>query len=88
VLWNAFPWHSFDRHRGMLSNRTPTKKEQAAGLPVLKAFLDLFRCDEIVALGNVASSVLEKLDVKMHRVRHPASGGAKLCRQQIVKIVR
>ncbi|PYJ47539.1 MAG: hypothetical protein DME85_05020 [Verrucomicrobia bacterium] len=72
----------------MLSNRTPTKKEQAAGLPVLKAFLGLFRCDEIVALGNVASAELEKLDVKMHRVRHPASGGAKLFRDQIAEILR
>jgi uracil DNA glycosylase superfamily protein len=88
VLWNAFPWHSFDLRCGILSNRTPTKKEQAAGLPVLKAFLDLFRCDEIVALGNVASSLLEKVDVEKHRVRHPASGGAKLFRQQIARIVR
>jgi hypothetical protein len=88
VLWNAFPWHSFDRRRGMLSNRTPTKKEQTAGLPVLKAFLDTFRCDEVVALGKIANSLLEKLDVEMHRVRHPASGGAKLFRQQIAKILR
>jgi hypothetical protein len=57
-------------------------------VPVLKAFLGLFRGDEIVALGNVASSLLQKLDVKMHRVRHPASGGAKLFRQQIAKILR
>jgi hypothetical protein len=88
VLWNAFPWHSFDPHRGMLSNRTPTKKERGAGLPVLEAFLDLFSCDEIIALGNVAASQLKELDVEMHRVRHPASGGAKLFRQQIAKIVR
>jgi hypothetical protein len=39
VLWNAFPWHSFDPQRGLLSNRMPNKSEQAAGLPVLKAFL-------------------------------------------------
>jgi len=88
VFWNAFPWHSFDRRQGMLSNRMPTKKEQAAGLPVLKAFFDLFRCDEIVALGNVASSLLEKLDVKKYRVRHPASGGARLFRQQIAEILQ
>src|SRR5437016_7622739 len=52
VLWNAFPWHSFDLRRGRLSNRTPNKSEQATGLPIPKAFLNLFPCDEIVALGN------------------------------------
>jgi uracil-DNA glycosylase len=87
VLWNAFPWHSFDPRRGMLSNRMPNKKERSAGLPVLNAFLDLFPCDEIVALGNVATSQLKELNVDAHRVRHPASGGAKLFRQQIRTIV-
>ena len=88
VLWNAFPWHSFDPRRGVLSNRMPNKFERPAGLSVLKAFLDLFRCNEIVALGNVAASQLKELNVESHRVRHPASGGAKLFRQQIEKIVK
>lgn len=88
VLWNAFPWHSFDPRRGMLSNRMPNKFERSAGLSVLKAFLDLFPCNEIVALGNVATSQLKELNVESHRVRHPASGGAKLFRQQIEKIVK
>ena len=88
VLWNAFPWHSFDPGRGMLSNRMPNKSERSAGLSVLKAFLDLFRCNEIVALGNVAASQLKELNVESHRVRHPASGGAKLFRQEIEKIVK
>jgi uracil-DNA glycosylase len=87
VLWNAFPWHSFDSRRGMLSNRMPNKPEQAAGLPVLKAFLELFPCNQIVALGRIAASQLQQLDVETHRVRHPASGGAKLFRQQITRIV-
>jgi hypothetical protein len=90
VLWNAFPWHSFDPRRGILSNRTPTKKERTAGLLVLRAFLDLFSCDEFVALGNVAATQLEESGscrTQIHRVRHPASGGAKLFRQQIAKIV-
>ena len=87
VLWNAFPWHSFDPRRGPLSNRRPNKSEQLSGRPVLKAFLELFPCEQIVALGKIAAAQLEQLGVNAHCVRHPASGGAKLFRQQIAKIV-
>ena len=87
VLWNAFPWHSFDQGRGMLSNRMPNKSEQAAGQLALKAFLELFPCEHIVALGIIAAAQLEELEVDFQYVRHPASGGAKLFRQQIAKIV-
>jgi len=87
VLWNAFPWHSFDPHRGLLSNRMPNKSEQLSGRPVLKAFLVLFPCPQIVALGKIAAAQLEQLGVHAHCVRHPASGGAKLFRKQIAEIV-
>src|SRR6266581_3114638 len=87
VLWNAFPWHSFDPRRGMLSNRTPKRSEQVAGLPVLEAFLELFSCDQVVALGKIAAAQLEELNVNAHCVRHPASGGARLFRHQIAEIV-
>ena len=87
VMWNAFPWHSFDSHRSLLSNRMPNKSEQAVGLPVLKAFLEFFPCEQVVALGKIAAAQLEELNVNAHRVRHPASGGARLFRQQIAKIV-
>jgi hypothetical protein len=87
VLWNAFPWHSFDSRRGMLSNRMPNRAERAAGLPVLKAFLELFSRDQVVALGKIAAAQLEELNVNAHCVRHPASGGAKLFRQQITRVV-
>ena len=83
VLWNAFPWHSFDPHGGLLSNRMPNKSEQLSGRPVLKAFLELFACEQVVALGKIAAAQLEQLGVNAHCVRHPASGGAKLFRQQI-----
>ena len=86
VLWNAFPWHSFDSRAGLLSNRTPTHAERCAGISALKAFLDLFPCDEFVALGRVAAEQLKELDVSAHYVRHPASGGAKLFRQQIARV--
>jgi len=87
VLWNAFPWHSFDPRRGLLSNRMPDRSERSAGLSVLKTFLDLFPCEKIIALGNVAASQLKELNVESHRVRHPASGGARLFRHQIERIV-
>src|SRR5438270_11110709 len=87
VLWNAFPWHSFDSRRDLLSDRMPNKSEQAAGLPVLKAFLELFPCDQVVALGKIAAAQLEGLNVNAHCIRHPASGGAKLFRQQITVLV-
>jgi uracil-DNA glycosylase len=88
VLWNAFPWHSFDPRRGPLSNRMPNKSEQLSGCPVLKDFLELFPCEQIVALGKIAGARLEQLGVDAHCVRHPASGGAKLFRRQIARIVR
>jgi uracil-DNA glycosylase len=74
----------------MLSNRTPTKAERSAGIPVLKSFLELFPCDLLVALGHIAASQLEDINVGASRVcgiRHPASGGAKLFRQQIAAII-
>jgi uracil-DNA glycosylase len=86
VLWNAFPWHSFDPHRGLLSNRMPNKSEQRSGRPMLAAFLELFSCGQIVAMGKIAAAQLEQLGSNAHCVRHPASGGAKLFRQQIAKI--
>ncbi len=88
VLWNAFPWHSFDLRRGMLSNRMPNEPERAAGLPVLNALLELFPCEQVVALGKIAAGQLEQLGVKAQCIRHPASGGAKLFRQKITKALK
>src|SRR4051812_8626040 len=83
LLWNAFPWHSFDPRRGMLSNRMPNKSEQLSGRPVLRVFLQLLPCEQILALGKIAAGELDAIGVKAHCVRHPASGGAKRFRQQI-----
>ena len=66
----------------------PNKSEQLSGRPVLKAFLELFPCEQIVALGKIAAAQLEQLGVNAHCIRHPASGGAKLFREEIAKTVR
>ena len=39
----------------------PNKSERLSGRPVLKAFLELFPCDQIVALGKIAAAQLEEL---------------------------
>jgi uracil-DNA glycosylase len=72
----------------LLSNRMPDKSERAAGLPILRAFRELFPCKQVVALGKIAAAQLEQLGTNAHCVRHPASGGAKLFRQQIARILR
>ena len=87
VLRNAFPWHSFDPCAGILSNRTPTRAEQFTGLALLRAFLDLFSGDKIVALGKIAVSQLEELQVPARYIRHPACGGTKVFAREIGKLV-
>src|SRR5438045_9661738 len=47
VLWNAFPWHSFDPRRGLLSNRMPNKSAQLSGRPVLEAVVLLFASEQL-----------------------------------------
>jgi hypothetical protein len=83
VLWNVFPWHSFSSRLGMLSNRTPTDAEVAAGTPPLKAFLHLFAGVRLVAVGRLAAAQLRAAEC----VRHPASGGSALFRQQIALLL-
>ncbi len=78
------------RALGVLSNRTPTQSERSRVVPGLKAFLDLFPCEQVAALGRVAASQLENLNVETSgscRTGYSASGGAKLFRQQIARIV-
>jgi len=87
-LWNAFPWHSFDPRKGMLSNRTPTTAELATGMPVLEAFLNLFPCECVVAVGRLAKSQLDSLSASVECARHPASGGGAIFRKQIGAIAR
>ena len=40
----------------------------------------------MIALGRIAAAQLEEVGVEAHCVRHPASGGARLFRQQITEI--
>lgn len=49
---NAVKFRPVNRKPGSLSNRTPSAKEIKAGMPLLKAELELLRPGVIVTLGN------------------------------------
>lgn len=76
VLWNTFAWHPH-RPGDLLSNRTPRPEEVQNGLPVLKAFLAMFRGVPLVPVGKVAERALANVGIDpLAAVRHPAMGGA------------
>lgn len=84
VLWNAVPWHPYQKNhpKGMLTNRTPTSKELGYSTPFLQAFLALFPKCHIVAVGQKCATILHEMGVTCQAVRHPANGGATLFREQ------
>lgn len=88
VLWNAFAWHPHEPGKPH-SNRTPSRNELLAGLPVLRHVVSHFSEASVVAIGRKAELVLWHLDVKtVGAVRHPAMGGAAAFRQGMAAIVK
>jgi hypothetical protein len=87
VLWNCFAWHPYEPERGRLSNRKPRRAELQAGLPALKAILDLYPAARVIAVGKVAEGTLSSLSVSHDAVRHPAQGGATKFRRQFARIL-
>jgi uracil-DNA glycosylase len=87
VLWNAYPWHPHkpaSRH----SNRTPTRAERLAGVPVLHALLRLFPDALVFAVGRNAETSLAELGVTAQPLRHPSMGGARLFASQLQAAAR
>lgn len=88
VIWNTFAWHPYNKAKGMLSNRKPTDEELQAGIPALKAFMELFPEIKIIAVGKVAEKELGNLGIESISVRHPANGGAGKFRIQTSEIIK
>ncbi len=86
IVWSTLLHLGLQPEQFVLWN-APTQSERSAGVSVLEAFLELFPCDQVVALGHIGAAQLADLSVEAQYVRHPASGGAKLFRQQIAKVV-
>ncbi len=87
VNWNAFAWHPHEAGR-MLTNRTPTPAELQAGLPVLRAFIEMFPDITLVAVGQVCQRTLASLGIANIGVRHPSYGGAPEFRAGIEAMLR
>ncbi|NBB77388.1 MAG: uracil-DNA glycosylase [Bacteroidetes bacterium] len=87
VLWNALPWHPYNPDKGLLSNRTPTGEELAAGIGLLKRFLKIFADAKVIAVGRKCEASLAELSVDCSPVRHPANGGAPKFRKQVKSLL-
>jgi uracil-DNA glycosylase len=74
LLWNAFPFHPF--HEGNpTSNRVPTSAELVIGERFIRMLMDLFSFEEVLAIGNQASSSLTRIGIPHEKLRHPSMGG-------------
>jgi uracil-DNA glycosylase len=84
VLWNAYPWHPY-KAGTLHSNRTPSRQERQAGVPVLRELLDLYPKARVFAVGRNAEASLTELGIAATALRHPSMGGATLFGQQLRK---
>lgn len=86
VLWNAFAWHPH-KPGNVYSNRTPTQREIHAGFSVLLKVVVHFPAARVVAIGKTAERTLQPLGIKVAAsIRHPANGGARECREGILRL--
>lgn len=88
VLWNAFPWHPYKPEKGLLSNRTPSDTELAAGHRMLRRMLELGQFAQIIAVGEKSAAQLQQLQITATKVRHPANGGAGKFRTQMLALLK
>lgn len=86
-LWNVYPLHPH-APGDPFSNRAHNAKERDAGIEVLSQLISLLRSRRMVAVGNDAEKVLERVtrNVSVIKVRHPSYGGQAEFLQQVSEI--
>jgi uracil-DNA glycosylase len=82
LLWNAFPFHPYKKEN-IYSNRKPTVKELEIGKHYLSELIELFDIKVVIAVGNVADDVLNRMEIEHTKVRHPSYGGKKDFKEQL-----
>ena len=88
LLWNIFPFHPY-KAGNKRTNRTPTAKEMAQGVRYVRDLLAIFdSIEQIYALGRKAEGQLKAFftDREIMYIRHPANGGATMCKRGIEAI--
>lgn len=83
-MWNVFPFHPHEKGKP-LTNRSHTAKERDYGIFVLEALEALLQPKRLVAIGNDAYQVSERIfaNKEVHKIRHPSYGGEKIFAKQI-----
>ncbi|PZR77222.1 MAG: uracil-DNA glycosylase [Chthoniobacterales bacterium] len=74
LLWNAFPFHPFDRD-DPFSNRRHTSQEFRTCQYLLTTLLEWVNPATVIALGADAETALLEVGCECVRVRHPSYGG-------------
>ncbi len=87
ILWNIFPFHPHKEGQ-MMTNRTPTEEELAAGLAYTKALLSLTGPLPILAIGKKSEETLKNAGFAVTGLRHPANGGANIFREGLSDALR
>jgi len=82
LLRNAFAFHPH-KDGNEASNRKPTAKELEIGKKYLFELIKIFDIQSVIAVGNVADSLLNKMEVSHTKVRHPSYGGKKKFKEEL-----
>lgn len=85
ILWNIFPFHPY-KESGILTNRTPDKKELAIGIVYAEKLMALIPHMQIIAIGRKSSETLAKFGVPCLTVPHPSMGGANRFKAAVTEI--
>jgi hypothetical protein len=77
-LWNVFPLHPHKPDEPF-TNRSHKPHERRAGEELLRELIALLRPKRLVAIGNDAAKVAQRMGdtCKVVQVRHPSYGGQK-----------
>ncbi|GJM05595.1 MAG: uracil-DNA glycosylase [marine bacterium B5-7] len=83
-LWNVFPLHPHEP-AAPFSNRAHNATERRAGEELLKELIQILKPKTIIAIGNDAATVVEKLggNEELEKVRHPSYGGQSVFLRQM-----